>query len=229
MYMINVAGRFLLIVALICLSHVGLSQSNEIRIKFIGNCGLYLTDGNANLYIDFPYKSGAHGYMKYDRKEIDSIQANSAFLFTHRHADHYSKKIVKKFNGKKFGPWNIGELGKLAEAIPDFEIKAFKTRHKVYGISFKHYSYLITWHHKNIFISGDTENADTIALQKELDWAFVPVWLLIDAKNKGINLSSLSKMYVIYHIGPKDKITSDGKDPQLRLLNKQGERITIPY
>ncbi|MBK7427049.1 MAG: hypothetical protein IPI60_08480 [Saprospiraceae bacterium] len=41
-------------------------QSGEIKIQFIGNCGLYMSDGKEDIYIDFPYKSGAYGYMTYE-------------------------------------------------------------------------------------------------------------------------------------------------------------------
>ena len=221
--------KITLIITLICISNFGFCQSNEIKIKFIGNCGLHMTDGESNFYIDFPYKSGAHNYMEYDKSEIDSIKDKAIFIFTHRHADHYSKKILKKLNGQIFDPWNIAQLEKLSESISEFHIKAFKTQHKVFGISFKHYSYQITWHGKKIYLSGDTENSETIATQKDIDWAFIPVWLATDAKDKGIKLGTISKMYAIYHIGPHDKITNDRKDPQIKLLDKQGEVIIIPF
>ena len=214
--------------ALILLSNFIYCQTHDIKIKFIGNCGFYMTDGATHFYIDFPYKSGAHNYMEYDQSEIENIKDNAIFIFTHRHADHYSGKILKKLSGQKFDPWNIDKLEQLGKSIPDFEIKAFKTDHTVFGISFKHYSYLITWHTKKIYISGDTTNSDTFALQKDLDLAFAPIWLFMDAKEKGVDLKNLSKMYAIYHIGPKDKITTDGTNQQLKLLNKQGEIITIP-
>lgn len=82
-------NRILLALTLIFISNFGFSQSNEIKIKFLGNCGLHLTDGNLN-YMDFPYKSGAYGYMEYDKAQLDSIKENSIFIFTHKHADHYS-------------------------------------------------------------------------------------------------------------------------------------------
>jgi len=225
----NLYRKFWLILSLILISNFGFSQSNEIRIKFIGNCGLYMTDGKANFYIDFPYKSGAHNYMEYDKSEIDSIKENAIFIFTHRHSDHYSKKILRKLSGQKFGPWSINKLEKLGEIVPNFDIKAFETPHKVFGVSFKHYSYLITWHGKKIYISGDTETADTFALQRDIDWAFAPVWLYMDVKEKGLNPYDISPMYAIYHIGPNDNITNDANDPQIKLLNKQGEIIKIPY
>ena len=221
--------KFILLFSLLGVSGFGFGQTNEIKIKFIGNCGLYMTDGASNFYIDFPYRSGAHDYMEYDRSEIDKVKDKAIFIFTHRHADHYSKSLLRKLDGQKFDPWSIPELEKLSESIPGFNVKAFKTPHKVFGISFNHYSYLITWHNKKIFISGDTENADTIAAQKDLDWAFIPAWLTLDAKEKGISLGNLSKMYAIYHIGPKDTIKNDGNNPQIKLLDKQGEIITIAY
>lgn len=227
--MTNFYKHFLLISILTFYSNQLFSQSDEIKIKFIGNCGLYMTDGESNFYIDFPYKSGAHNYMEYDETEIDSIKENSFFIFTHRHADHYSKKLLKKLSGLKYDPWNINELEKISESVPNFEIKAFKTEHKVFGISFRHYSYLITWHNKKIYISGDTENSDTIAEQRDIDWAFIPAWLTIDAQGKGIKLGDLSKMFAIYHIGVNDKITNDANNPTIKLLNKQGEIISIPY
>lgn len=200
-------------------------QSNEIKIRFIGNCGLYLTDGQSNVYVDFPYKSGAHNYMEYDASEIENVIANSTFIFTHKHADHYSKSLLKKMKGKKYGPWNVSEIKEIENVMDEFNIEAFKTEHKVFGISFEHYSYLITWHDKRIFISGDTENADTVAKIKNIDWLFAPVWLLTDAKEKNLKLNA--DKIALYHIGPNDNITTT--DSKILLLNQQGEIIKIPF
>lgn len=68
------------------ISFLGIGQDKEIQIKFIGNCGLYMTDGELNIYSDFPYKSGAYGYMRYEESELDSVKENSVFIFTHKHA-----------------------------------------------------------------------------------------------------------------------------------------------
>lgn len=227
--MMNLSKKLLLPIVLFAMITMGFGQSGEIKIRFMGNCGLHLSDGKSDFYIDFPYKSGAHNYMVYDKAEIARLKPNAIYIFTHRHADHYSDKILRNLTGQKFDPWNIAELEKTGNTIPNFDIKAFETPHKVFGVSFRHYSYAITWHNKKIFISGDTENADTMAAQKDLDWAFVPAWIFSDAKLKGIKLKELSKRFAVYHIGPKDRITTDGTDSQIMLLNKQGEVITIPY
>jgi hypothetical protein len=216
---------FLLIILLTNLTNVCYSQSNEIKIKFIGNCGLYLTDGKSNLYVDFPYKSGAYGYMKYDSTEIDSLKDNSIFLFTHRHADHYSKKIINKIKnkGKVFGNWNTRKFEVLNNSIEDFKIEAFKTKHR---FTFKHYSYLIIWHGKRIYLSGDTESAETIATVKNIDLAFVPYWIMLDAKEKNLKIDAVK--IGIYHLYPNQKI-NNGNPERIILLHKQGEIISINY
>ena len=203
------------------------AQHKEITVRFIGNCGLAMSDGTTNIYVDFPYKSGAHHYMEYNLSELDSIQNNPIFIYTHKHSDHYTglvKKIAKKRKGRIFTPKNVDKLLQLNDELKDFTIEAFQTKHR---FSFNHYSYLITWHGKRIFISGDTENVETIAAIKHIDYAFIPVWLLIDAKEKQIKLKEIIQQIVIYHIGPRDKITSDPDDKQIKLLDKQGEIFRI--
>ena len=207
----------------------GYSQTKEIQIEFIGNCGLYMTDGNTNIYTDFPYKSAAHGYMEFDHSELDSIEPNSIFIFTHKHSDHYSKKNLKKVlqnkSGQTFGPWNISKLQTLSDSINDFRIEAFKTKHK---FSLRHYSYLITWHNKRIFLSGDTEDASKLAVIKNIDWAFTPYWILLDAKEREIEIDA--KMFGLYHLAtiqiPSAKENYDNVENIKRIV-KQGEKFQI--
>lgn len=224
--MTNFYKQILLVTTLICLCDFGFSQTNEIKIKFIGNCGLYLTDGASNIYVDFPYESGAHKYMEYDDSEIDSIQDNAVFIFTHRHSDHYSKKLLKKLDGQKFDPWNVDELENLNEFISGFDIESFKTTHKVYGISFKHFSFLITWHGKKIYISGDTGDLEHLRNIKDIDWAFVNPWLYMNANTEGLTIDA--ENFGMYHLYPNQEIT--GEIPSnLLILKNQGEIIRIPY
>lgn len=212
----------LFILALIFSVNSGFSQSGQISVKFLGNAGLYMTDGVANIYIDFPYKSGAFGYMKYDRSQLDSIRDASVFIFTHRHPDHYSRKLVNRQNGKAYGPWNVTALEKLSTTLPHFSIHSYKTKHR---FTFKHCSYLITWHDKRIFISGDTETADTIATLKDIDYAFVPSWIIYNAREKALKIDA--KKFAIYHLYPTEEINV--VTPGIILLNKQNEVITLPY
>jgi len=211
---------------------LGFSQSKEIKIEFLGNCGLYLTDGTTNIYTDFPYKSGAHGYMEFDESELDNIKENSIFIFTHKHSDHYSKKnlkkVIKEKGGTKYGVSNISELEKLNKTLNDFEIKAFKTKHKVFGINFRHYSYLITWHGKRIYLSGDTTNPETIGKIKNIDLAFIPYWLYENAKEQNVLIDA--DEIGIYHLHPAEikpagKFFKDKENEHP--FTEQGKIITI--
>lgn len=219
--------RLFTILFFIGLRFVGASQSTEITVRFIGNCGLYMTDGLSNIYIDFPYKSGAHNYMEYDLKELDNVQNKPIFIYTHKHSDHYSGKLVKrlakKLDGAYYTPWSIKSMMKLNGKIPDFKIEAFKTRH-IFSIN--HYSYLITWHGKKIFISGDTEHSETLAAQSDVDWVFLPAWLLMEAVRNEVPLKEVGKMFAVYHIGPLDNINITGE--KIIMLDKQGRIISIP-
>jgi len=169
-----------LISAFTLLSFISYSQTNNITVRHIANAGLYMTDGSLNVYVDFPYKSGAFGYTKYNPAELDSIKNNALFLFTHRHGDHFSKKLLRKRNASVYGSWKLKKKDQAgSEIISDsenqFSVQAYKSKHR---FSITHCSYLITWHGKRIFISGDAESPQIIAAMTEIDWAFVPEWLL---------------------------------------------------
>ncbi len=225
--MFNFYRNLVLIILFLGFHSIGFSQTNEIKIRFIGNCGLHLSDGKTNLYVDFPYKSGAFRYMKYNVAEIDSINENALFIFTHKHPDHYSKKMLRrvkgKLKGRVFGNGKATKFNKLTSSVDDFKIELFKNKHR---FSFKHHSYLITWHGKRIFFSGDTETSATIANIKDMDWAFIPGWILMDAKEKSVTIDA--KKIGIYHLYPNQKVTNS-KPELYKVLDKQGEVIRISY
>ncbi|MDP4965484.1 MAG: hypothetical protein NWQ55_10440 [Salibacteraceae bacterium] len=115
--------RHFLLFLFLLLAKIGVSQNGEINIKFIGNCGMHLTDGDLNIYVDFPYKSGFFNYMEYDKVELDSIRENSIFIFTHKHPDHYShkqmRKALRKKQGHKYGKWNLNKLQQMCDSTED--------------------------------------------------------------------------------------------------------------
>jgi len=205
------------------------NAQNSIKVKFIGNCGLHLTDGLTNIYVDFPYVSGAYGYMKYNPLQIDSIKNNAIFLFTHKHKDHYSKKIVKSIlknkSGKSFTQWKSRKLVKHFESFPNITIEVFKTKHR---FSLRHKSYLITWNGKRIYLSGDTEDSITIGSIQNIDWAFLPPWILDDAKEKNIKIDA--NKIGLYHLYPSEiesAIEEWGQTKSIIPLTKQGDIIRI--
>ena len=215
------------LLSFICFTSILFAQENEITMRFIGNCGLHLSDGTSNMYIDFPYKSGAFNYMEYDDAEIDSIKANAVFLFTHKHPDHYAssrmRKTLRKKKGQKFGKWNIERLEVLNNSIDDFSVEAIETEH---SLSFKHYSYLIIWHEKRIYFYGDTETADIALTIKNLDWAFIPYWTAQQLNERNEKLDT--KMLGIYHFYPQMKVVNHSPE-KVKMLTKQGETIRLAY
>jgi len=191
-----------------------LKSQENISIQFIGNCGFYLTDGKFSFLIDFPYKSGVYGYMKYDKSILGALEPEIC-LFTHGHADHFRKKLFKKLNTKLFAPGPLKmriakkrkvSIEELNNLHPDFSLIYFKTPH---GFSFKHFSYLIVWKGKRIYVSGDTHDNEHLLKLKDLDIAFINPWLLIDIyeHNKKID----TKKIILCHHTKKDKITATGK------------------
>lgn len=203
------------------------SQSDAITIRFIGNCGLYMTDGVLDVYVDFPYKSGAYGYMEYPGSEIDSLRSGATHLFTHRHADHYSKKLVKGLSGMVYGPWKVKKKRRADLSAPvygaaAFKVETFRTKHR---FALHHFSYLITWHGKRIYLSGDTEGAETIAQVKAIDLAFVPGWIMHDAKAKNITIDA--ERIAIYHLYPRETVTTE--NPKIRTLEEQGAVLELVY
>ncbi len=219
--------RHFLLFLFLLLAKIGVSQNGEINIKFIGNCGMHLTDGDLNIYVDFPYKSGFFNYMDYDKAELDSIRENSIFIFTHKHPDHYSRKhmrkTLRKKQGHKYGKWNLNKLQQMCDSTQDFSIQAIETEH---SLSFKHYSYLMTWHGKRIYISGDEETPDHLLSLKDLDWAFIPYWLSKQVNEQDAEIDAT--MIAINHFYPIMQVTNSRPD-RIKILNKTGERIKIPY
>jgi L-ascorbate metabolism protein UlaG (beta-lactamase superfamily) len=208
--------QILLTAGILLISCFSFAQSGKIDITYIGNCGFFMTDGNINIYVDFPYKSGAHDYMTFDPKLLDSIQDHSIFLYTHGHADHYSKKLFKRTHQKLYAPWPVTlylsgkrkyKLKAINDSMPNFHITEFKTKH---SFSLKHCSYLIVWNSKRIFISGDAETADTLCKLKNLDLLIGPVWVIQDAQKRNLKIDS--KKIIISHLRTTDKATTDQKD-----------------
>lgn len=214
----------LLVVSMLFLSTSSYAQTDSISIRFISNCGLHISDGTADIYVDFPYRSGAFNYSEFDASEIDAIQDSSILLFTHTHGDHYSRKnvrrVVNEKNAVRYGKWNIDELTNLENELSDFSIKAIKNKHQ---FSFSHFSYLITWHGKRIFLAGDAESTASVLNETNLDWAFIPIWILMSVMEEEATIDS--KMIGIYHVGPNDDI--DIIHPTIKVFDVQGEVVQI--
>ena len=78
-------------------------HAGELEFQFIGNMAFKITDGETTLLSDFPYRSGAYGYMKYDLGDVAPFEGGVS-LITHFHADHWDKKLFDEMDWALIAP-----------------------------------------------------------------------------------------------------------------------------
>ncbi len=195
-----------------------------LQAQFIGNMAFAITDGKTVLYSDFPYESGAFGYMKYDFAKVPKTPG-ALFLITHEHKDHFDSALLAKMDGKVIAPPKLAATLPSARVIPfapkmtyrDITIEAFPTAHA----NVDHASYLVTWHGLRLYFTGDTESVDQLLAMKDLDYAFVSPWLIgkVTAQKGRID----ARTVVCYHHKLDDKIP-----PQTnQIVPKPGDTFTL--
>src|SRR5688572_21826205 len=81
-------------------------SAEDLRVQFIGNAAFLITDGKTTLLTDYPYRSGAFGYMTYDATKIQP-QGDVLCLITHGHADHFEHPIFEKKNWRIIAPDDV--------------------------------------------------------------------------------------------------------------------------
>jgi hypothetical protein len=197
--------------------------------KFIGNCGFCFTDEVDCLYIDFPYVSGAYGFMGFDARHLEALSRHEKevyFLFTHAHDDHFNRKEVRSQKLKTAGPFGIRcyannyiTIDQLNKSGP-WHITAFKTTH---ALCIEHYSYVLEWHDTRIFISGDTKYISVLKKINNIDILISnPLFLKEIVKAKRINDF---KKIILCHFRTKSKIAH--KTHKKLIVPKQGKTIIL--
>jgi hypothetical protein len=111
-----------IVIVLLLLVSLAAAKSQTLRIEFIGNCAFKITDNNFQIYTDFPYKSGAYGYMRYEFDSI-SIDKPGLCLITHAHNDHWNRKLFKKTGLSLYSPWTRSKNKKLNSELLNFGIR----------------------------------------------------------------------------------------------------------
>jgi L-ascorbate metabolism protein UlaG (beta-lactamase superfamily) len=217
--------RILLASVLGLLSAVAGGWAQELRFTFIGNMAFAITDGRTTLYTDFPYQSGYSVYMTYEFDAVPKV-SEALCLVTHGHPDHFEPGLFARMDAKLIAPRSVEEQVPADRVIPlarrmtyrDIEIEAFPTKHH----AIEHYSYLVTWHGRRLYFTGDTDSTDQLLAMRDLDVAFVSPWLMeLVAEKKG---RVDARKVVCYHQ------TFDEKVPafQDRLVLKQGGEFVLP-
>lgn len=178
-----------------------------LEARFIGNMAYAISDGRTTLFTDFPYESGYSIYMEYDPREIRSSTQASLSLITHRHGDHWDRPLFEKTTWSVIGPADAltgVDAARVVRSLPvaparttvSFDaltIDALPTPHAKIG----HYSYLVSWHGRRLYFSGDTDDAEELLAKQNLDVAFVPPWLYQRAQKSGRRIDA--RRIVIYH------------------------------
>jgi L-ascorbate metabolism protein UlaG (beta-lactamase superfamily) len=196
-----------------------------LHVRFIGNEAFRITDGHTTLYSDFPYKSGAFGYMTYPAKELSSVPADALMLVTHGHADHFDRALFLNLKAYVLAPPEVTK-GLPADRVIAFgpftiwrgvRIEAATTHHG----NAPHASYLVSWNGLRLYFTGDTNELDPLLAQHNLDAAFVTPWLLSAAAQHRRHIDA--KRVIVYHHRAGESVA----EWQDRIVPKQGEEIEI--
>lgn len=188
------AAAFLFAAACSARAEAGLSA------RYLGNEAVEITDGATTLLTDFPYKSGAFGYMRYDAAELHP-RKDALCLISHRHDDHFDADLVAKIGCRVYGPPDVLERVPKAAALGgpppiafgDLTIRPVPTEHAGIG----HFSYLVVWKGLRLYFTGDTGDVRALSSQGPIDALFISPWLLEAARKA--NALPDAKRIVVYH------------------------------
>ncbi len=131
--------------------------------------------------MDFPYQSGAGGFMTFDSAAVRP-RGRVLAVFTHRHSDHFDRAALLARGWPAFGPAAL-----LAGLPPDrvfsrADSADFGAFHVVpipeWHADLDHVALLITWRGRRIYHSGDTMDPAHLEAMPELDVALVQENLL---------------------------------------------------
>jgi L-ascorbate metabolism protein UlaG (beta-lactamase superfamily) len=181
--------------------------------RFIGNMAFAISDGQVTLMTDFPYQSGYSRYMTYDPAMIRSSTPATLSLITHRHHDHWEPALFGATGWKVAGPADVVANVDVSRVVPldgrgafgPIAIEAIETPHASIG----HYSYILSWHGRRLYFSGDTESPDSLLSARDLDAAFVSSWQYRAALRTGRRIDA--RQIVIYHHQSGEKVPECGE------------------
>jgi hypothetical protein len=213
--------------ALALLLVAGRSAAGELTITFIGNQAFHITDGETALLSDFPYRSGAFGYMSYEMEDVPPV-VDGLCLITHFHTDHFDRSLFEGRDWSIIGPPGVLQGLTTERKIPvepvirfkDLVIQPDATPHY---FAPEHYSYLVTWHGKRLYFVGDTETPAYILPLEDIDVLFITPWLIRTLERQGLRLDA--KQLVVYH----QKVGEEIPPFQDYLWMEQGASITLEY
>jgi L-ascorbate metabolism protein UlaG (beta-lactamase superfamily) len=200
-------------------------EPSPLRATFIGNMAFAISDGETTLFSDFPYRSGAFGYMEYNPGAI-RLAPDGVSLITHEHADHWD---ARAFSGMQ--SWLVAHPD-ISAQVPESRVLPWSERIDYKGMIIEpiatehtdaHNSYRVTWHGVRMYFTGDTEDLSDLLAQTDLDVAFVSVWLAERIAREGLSVDA--DRILIYHhtVGERRAM------PDNAMLPAQGDTFTLPF
>ncbi len=182
-----------------------------------------LTDGRRTMLTDFPYESGAFGYMRWPQASVTPSE-RALCLITHSHRDHWLPSLAAPYCAQIAGPRDVAaalpdrDLGKLA-AIDwgGVEIVPIPTKHG----PLEHFSYRVTWNGLRLYFTGDTDDLEPLLSERDLDVAFVSPWLLRAAQNRAARIPA--RRIVVYHHRDGEAVA----EHQGREVPAQGQELVL--
>ena len=222
-----IISRVVLAAALFVAS-ASVAPAQTLKFRFIGNAAYEITDGETTLITDFPYKSGALGYMAYSREEIRP-RTDALCLYTHSHDDHYSGVSLKKIGCTVMGPKNLTSSRMLPKVpvLPLADEVTFRSL-KIVPIAtphaeLEHYSYAVTWHGLKLYFTGDTESVRDVSQAEGVDVLFITPWLVKDLLTS--KKEPLAGKVVVYHQEPGESAAACSTCT----VPSQGEVFDVPW
>jgi hypothetical protein len=196
-------------------------QAGQLSIKFIGNAAFEISDGVTTLLSDYPYQSGAFGYMNYNPKTVQP-KGRVLCLITHEHADHFAPELLAPTD------WFLAAHPKVKANLPaerrlhfadtmrfsDIQILPIQTPH-----TDAHCSFLVIWKGKRFYFTGDTDALDFLPKEK-VDVLFITPWLLEMAQKSNLKLNA--EQLVVHHHRSGEKVECSGC-----VVPAQGQEILI--
>ena len=185
------------------------------EITFIANCGLLIEAGGIKILVDAPYKGGVDGLSDMPKAlESQIMDGASPFdhidymLFTHKHPDHYSEKLLNDYLTKHvikqvILPGKDIESGVLSLS-DSLRLYIYSTAHlgkEFAGV--QHFCYVLESGGEAIFISADVDYVTTdfsFLNQHRISAAFVNP-LMFHMLLRLPNLKNIhADKFVIYHL-----------------------------
>lgn len=248
-----------MMLSLLLMSVGGFAQTS---IQYIGNMGVLISTPKAQILIDALHEEYDPDYLFPPQNLIDSLRRRippyhniGCLLVSHRHRDHFSKRLTQRFLNENpttvlfthaqiadslpskaqlvvFDKYNPRPLQlQNVQITPMFLRHTWQARHQ----KTDNFGYLIQIDTFRVLHLGDAEyEVEDFERQrsilKNIDVAIVPTWFAVFEEGKAILKKYINpKTVVVTHISPLEKMIAAHKlQKNMISFYRIGQRINLP-